>query len=266
MPAGTLSFILLADAHLQGGDRRALPQLVDRLCGLTPPPEFAVTLGDAIYGLPQDDALTDARLYQAEIARLPYPHYSVLGNHDLKPFLVHGQAPLSELLACWEVPHPWYAFDQSGWRGLVLNTWSKLPEEELTAQLTWLERELTSARGPVVVFSHEAIGFRQGDLAEWLATDNTAFWPAGNDFERLLSAHADRVAGVFVGHKHRCLQVRRGGVNYHLMAAAHLQGGQAAQVALTLEGSCTVTAIGPLSPGPDDPPATHQQSYTLPAQ
>lgn len=254
-----IDFVLIADAHVQDGDARALPGIIDRINALDPLPRFVVSLGDNIYGAPHRDGPADMRLYHFHIQRLKCPHYYVLGGHDLEPVEVFHQLTWPELLAIWELPGRWYSFDQGPLHCCVLDSWAHLQPELLAEQLTWFADDLATSTAPLLVFTHEALGFQQSDLPLWVDEDNRNFWPPGNPFETLLEAHSDRLLGVFAGHKHRCLHKCQNLIDYHLVAPAFRHGGQFAQVTLELNGHWAVHAHPPSRP--QGPEHDIQQSY-----
>ena len=109
-PADLLSFVVIADAHTQGGNLKFLPRLVERIGSLPHPPDFVVSLGDNVYGLRENDVLADARAYEAAVRQLPHPHYYVVGNHEAEPAEEFGQFAWAQLLDAWHMPGRWYSF------------------------------------------------------------------------------------------------------------------------------------------------------------
>lgn len=263
----SVTFALIADAHVQGHDRRHLPQIVDQINSLSPLPDFVVSLGDNVYGLAENDIRADMCAHHGEIGRLRCPHHYVLGGHDLDAVEAFGQMTWPELLRLWEMPGRWYGFDCQLLRCLVTDSCSYLqqPQQErvLETQAQWLDSELAATAGPVVIFTHEALGFEQWDLEAWVAEDNRNFWPEANPLQLIIQQHADRIAGVFAGHKHRCLHKLVHGVNYHLAAAAYQHGGQFAEVIIGIEGPCQVRAHP--HDGLGNPERTLQESYVVEA-
>lgn len=253
-----LNFALIADAHVQDGDARTLPGLVDRINALDPLPEFVVSLGDNIYGATGRDGPADARLYHSHLQRLKCPHYYVLGGHDIEPVEVFHQLTWTELLALWQMPGRWYSFDHGPLHCCVLDTWPYLQPDLLSDQLEWFAADLAASTSPTLIFTHEALGFQQCDLPLWINEDNRNFWPDGNPFESLIEQHRARLLGVFAGHKHRCLHKCRNTVPYHLIGPAFRHGGQFAQVTLSLNGQWRVQAH---PSRPQSPAHDLQQSY-----
>ncbi len=98
---------------------------------------------------------------------------AVLGNHD------HDRADKEYLKRMLSVPSPYYSFKSEGFVFIILDTNNyyingefipydnqnymrdkregKLLDALGKVQLAWLERELSAAEGPVVIFSHAAL-------------------------------------------------------------------------------------------------------------
>jgi len=258
-----LNFVAIADAHTQAGNLKHLPRLVDQILALPDPPDFVVSLGDNIYGRPEQDTPADLRLYHRQIQRLPCPHAYVIGNHEAEPVELFRQLGWEELLGIWGMPGRWYSFDCRGVHCVVVDSWIGLLQPDqadtLGRQVAWLRDDLARTEGPVLAFTHEAIGFEQADLPEWVETNNGWFWPTGNVLEQVLRDHADRLLGVFEGHKHKCLWKRRHGVPYHLIAPAHQHEGQFAQVFLGTDGQWRMQGHPDLGPADDH---SRQVTYT----
>lgn len=242
----TISFAVIADAHTQGGDLKFLPSIVDRINALPQRPSFAISLGDCVYGLRENDVLADVRAYQREIARLVFPHYYAIGNHEVEPIEVFGNLTWEQLLKAWALPGRWYSFDCGGFHCCVLDSWLGLQEERYAAvlaeQVQWFADDLSRAQRPVLVFTHEALGFQQCDCQHWIDTDNPNFWPPGNAFEKLILKHCEKIIGVFAGHKHKSLHKTIGPTTFHLFGAGFLHEGQFAQVFIKEDGGCLVKA------------------------
>ena len=291
-----LSFVAIADAHTQGGNLKFLPRIVDRINGLAlgagsgcgagaqalpPPPapatepgaaqvralqpDFAISLGDCVYGLRENDVLADVRAYQAEISRLRLPHYYGVGNHEIEPIEVFGNLTWEDLLAAWELPERWYSFDVRGFHCCVLDAWLSLQKPRyapvLERQVQWLAADLAASSGPTLIFTHEAIGFQQPDCPHWVAENNCNFWPPDNPFLELILAHRSRILAVFEGHKHKSLHKVIEGVSFHLVGAALRHGGQIAQVTVAPDGECRVQALPEW--GYQDAGKTVQQTYRI---
>jgi hypothetical protein len=261
--ARPLNFAVIADAHTQGGNLKYLPSIIDRINALKPAPDFVVSLGDCVYGLRENDVLADVQAYHREIGRLHAPHYYALGNHEIEPIEELACLEWEALLRAWKLPGRWYSFQQCGFHCCVLDSWLslQLPQfaEALRAQLEWLARELEQTDQPVLVFTHEALGFQQSDCQHWVEEDNRNFWPPGNPLAGLLEAHSHKVVGVFEGHKHKSLHRRHSGIDWHLFGAGFQHEGQFAQVFIRESGEYYVRAHP--DRGAQDAQETIQQTY-----
>ena len=236
---GVLSFCVITDAHTYTGGLRYVPAIVEKINALPVQPDFVVSLGDNVSGGEDHDVIGDAIRYHECIAALKAPHYYVIGNHECIPIEYYRLLTWEQLLDAWEMESRWYSFDIKGLHVCVVDSWSPLPTDAFAAvwqaQQQWLLADLAATDKPTVVFAHEAIGFQQEDLQDWIDTDNRKFWPAGNFFETTLQEHARRIIGVFEGHKHKSLYKTQGGVTYHQMGASHAHDGQFAQVFIDMQ-------------------------------
>jgi len=229
-----LNFVVIPDAHTYTGNLVFLPSIVDRINELEIQPDFVMSLGDNVSGHQDHQVLEDAVAYQDTVSRLKAPHYYVIGNHECIPIEVYKLLTWEELLDAWSMESRWYSFDLHGFHICVLDGWAALPGEafadDFEREQEWLLRDLQSTTKPTVVFIHQAIGFQQEDCQEWIDSDNRKFWPPGSFFEATIEAHADKIVGVFEGHKHKGLWKVQNGVPYHQMGASHAHNGQFAQV------------------------------------
>lgn len=163
-------------------------------------PAFVVELGDLI------DKATTVELeiewlgtIEKRYARLAMPRHYVLGNHCVttltkEEFAAHTGMSKS--------PH--YAFEEAGVRFVVLDAcyredgiaygrdnfdWkdSAIPQTELD----WLETQLASSKGPVVIFAHQ----RLDDSAPHNVKNASAV--------RAVLEQSGKVLAVFQGHSHK---------------------------------------------------------------
>lgn len=236
----TLNFVAIPDAHTQEGNMKFLPAIVTQVNALRPRPDFVISLGDAIYGLRHNDVVADVRNHRTVIDGFAVPHYYALGNHELEPIEDFGNLGWEDVATHWGLTERWYRFDCRGFRCYVLDSWLSLQEPRhaavLAAQCEWLAEELAGAAGPVVILTHEALGFGQEDCRHWVETDNRNFWPEDNPLVELICRHAEKVVGVFEGHKHKSLHKHWRGVTWHLLAASFQHGGHFAQAFVTADG------------------------------
>lgn len=229
-----LNFVVIPDAHTYTGSLVFLPQIVDRINDLELQPDFVVSLGDNVSGHQDHKVLEDATAYHEAVSRLKAPHYYAIGNHECIPVEVYKLLTWEGLLGAWEMDSRWYSFDVHSFHICVLDGWASLASDafadDFQREQQWLLQDLASTTQPTVVFIHQAIGFQQEDCQEWIDSDNRKFWPPGSFFETVFGAHADRIVGVFEGHKHKSLCKTLNGVTYHQLGASHAHNGQFAQV------------------------------------
>ena len=131
------------------------------------PVDFILNGGDIVFDMNKENLdVIDAQwnlmsgIMRAECS-LPV-HY-ILGNHDVwwneqdKGQVLYGKQYSMEKL---QLPKAYYSFEKNGWKFILLDsvhldiddTWyiGKLGDE----QFQWLQGELESARGPVLIMSH----------------------------------------------------------------------------------------------------------------
>ena len=192
-------------------------------------PSFLIELGDFKDEGP-DKASTIGYLDKVEavFSQFSGPRYHVLGNHDLdlldkNEFLAriknYGQ---DEALA-----H--YSFDVSGIRFIVLDAcynskledyvpgnWEWTDANVPPPQLAWLEEELASAPGQVVVFGHQCLD-PNADMRHQVR--NAA------DVRAILEK-SGKVNAVFTGHQHSGLVSCVNGITYYSLRAMVLNSGE----------------------------------------
>ena len=238
-PANIVNFVVIGDPHTYTGNPVHIPQVVERINALEIQPDFVISIGDNVAGGEDHKVLEDAKVYHDYMSQLKAPHYYVIGNHECIPVEVYKLLTWEELLGAWEMDSRWHSFDIKGFHCIVLDGWISLRSETfaevLKAQQEWFLSDIESTTLPTIVFIHQAIGFQQADCPHWIETDNRKFWPPGNFFERTIQEHADKVVGVFEGHKHKSLWKTCCGVVYHQIGASFMHNGQFAQVFIDRE-------------------------------
>jgi alkaline phosphatase len=160
-------------------------------------PDLAVELGDFI-----DEAPTAAmeaswaKTIDAEFRRLAPERHYVLGNHCI------WTLTKSRFMAAVGAKRAHYSFDRAGWHFIVLdgcwradgveygarnNRWqdSEIPP----AQRRWLQSDLASARGPVVVFVHQRLD-PHGDHTVASAAAVRAILEKSGNVELVLQGHS----------------------------------------------------------------------------
>lgn len=127
----------------------------------TAKPDFIIELGD--FGIPAEKYAPAFAIWDA----YPGPKYHLIGNHEMD-----GGTSLAQALAYRKMTSSYYAFDQQGFRFIVLDgNDKKSPElkgyqEHIgIVQLAWLKEELEKATSPIVIFSHQGLGLDGVDNA-----------------------------------------------------------------------------------------------------
>ena len=209
--------------------------------------DFAIELGD-FKDLTRDreGTLKCLDAIEACFAKFNGPRYHVAGNHDFdclpnREFFEH--IPNDGRV----VPEGYYSFVRGGVKFIVLNAcfdsklkpyscnnpWNdaNMPPEELA----WLEKELASAKGNVIVFCHQ----RLEDSAERQHIVKNA------DAVRAILEKSGKVKGVITGHQHRGGFCVLNGIPYYSLRALVCDSGEGAnsfaEVAVYPSGAFTVT-------------------------
>jgi 3',5'-cyclic AMP phosphodiesterase CpdA len=161
-------FAHLTDLHIQPELAAAAgtAKCLQHVQSLEDPAELIVTGGDVVMDVFEADAARSdllARLWKSTLsAECSLPVRSAIGNHDIRPW---GPDPTGMAAKRWAldllgINARYYAFDQAGWRFIILDTvqpdgdgYSAFLDDE---QRSWLEGELDALAGsrPVAVVSH----------------------------------------------------------------------------------------------------------------
>ena len=192
-------------------------------------PSFLIELGDFKDQGP-DKASTIGYLDRVEkvFSGFPGPRYHVLGNHDLdlidKPeFLAriknYGQ----------DTARAHYSFEVSGIRFVVLDAcynskledyvpgnWDWTDANVPPEQLAWLEDEIASASGQVIVFGHQCL---DPNADPRHVVRNAAE-------VRAILERSGKVNAVFTGHQHSGLISCVNGITYYSLRAMVLNSGE----------------------------------------
>jgi predicted phosphodiesterase len=152
-------------------------------------PDFIIELGD--FNTPAPKYAYGFDIWNSYVG----PKYHVIGNHEMD-----GGFSLAQALAHRMMPSSYYSFEKNGFNFIVLDgNDKKTPDVKGyqqymgEKQLVWLKEELTKAKGPIVIFSHQGLG-KDG-------IDNSA------EVRALLEAHnaqakKNKVIVNFYGHIH----------------------------------------------------------------
>ena len=192
-------------------------------------PAFLIELGDFKDAGP-DKAATIGFLEKIEkvFSGFAGPRYHVLGNHDfdlidksefLSRIANHGQ----------EKAAPHYSFSFGGVKFVVLDAcynakledyrpgnWEWFDANVPPAQIEWLEKELTAASGPAIVFCHQCIdpAADSNHLIKNSAAVRAAIEKSG------------KVKAVFTGHQHSGRIGKVNGITYYSLRALVLNSGE----------------------------------------
>jgi 3',5'-cyclic-AMP phosphodiesterase len=227
LPVEPLYFVHISDTHI--GPKKSFSRhghrpypcaerLVEVLNNLPTTPDFVVHTGDVV-----TDPDPISYQYAADLfAQLRLPIYYVNGNHD-RAADIHHYLPMGQkedVTADTNVLS--YTFERKGYRFLVLD--GRGPDEIdphgllSEAQLDLVRREATADGPPLTIFIHFPVLPMNSTWmdAYMLIVNGVAL------HEALLPAR-DRLRGVFHGHVHQAMQVRRDGILYSSAASTFSQ-------------------------------------------
>ncbi|MCK5209274.1 MAG: metallophosphoesterase, partial [Cyclobacteriaceae bacterium] len=131
-------------------------------------PDFIIELGD--FGIPDEKYAPYFSIWNS----FPGPNYHVIGNHEMD-----GGTSLEEAVAYRNMEKSYYSFSQNGFQFIVLDGNDKKFADQKgyksfmgKEQVAWLQEELKSADGPVVIFSHQGIGTDPNNPGERYSIEN----------------------------------------------------------------------------------------------
>ena len=192
-------------------------------------PSFLIELGDFKDQGP-DKASTIGYLDKVEkvFSGFPGPRYHVLGNHDLD--LIDKPEFLARITNYGQdkaLAH--YSFEVSGIRFVVLDAcynskledyvpgnWDWTDANVPPEQLAWLEEEIASAPGRVIVFGHQCL---DPNADPRHVVRNAAE-------VRAILERSGKVNAVFTGHQHSGLISCVNGITYYSLRAMVLNSGE----------------------------------------
>ena len=210
-------------------------------------PSFLIELGDFKDEGP-DKAATIGYLEKVEevFSNFSGPRYHVLGNHDLD--LLDKKAFLSRVKNYGQdEAQAHYSFEVAGIRFIVLDAcynskledyapgnwdWkdANVPPEEIA----WLEEELASASGQVIVFGHQCL---DPNADERHIVRNAAE-------VRSILEKSGKVNAVFTGHQHSGLISCVNGITYYSLRAMVLNSGENGYAVADVYPSGGITVTG----------------------
>lgn len=223
-----VTFGIISDLHhlqFKNREEQRLKKFMDEVQQVSP--DFIVQCGD--FCRPQQ-----SEGIMEEWNRFKGPKYHVLGNHDMD---VCDKATIMKL---WGMEKPYYAFDNGGYRFVVLDrnflkkedgslvdysssNWSPFsaPFRSFTdqPQLEWLKKELSANSKPVIVFMHQPVFLSDyfdelGNAGEILAIFDDINFMAEKDKK------IGKVVAVFMGHDHDDRYGVRNNVHYFIINSA----------------------------------------------
>jgi len=218
VPVRPVTFGVITDVHIgfvPGAEER-LRTFLDVMKKVKP--DGLIQMGDFAY--------PDAR-YQSQVdmfnAASEHTIHAI-GNHELDHGLTRDDAMKS-----WGIPGYYYAQEVGGVKIVVLDgndqgsptygTHGGYHSYIGPSQQAWLENELSEAKQPVLIVSHQP-------LAGVGALDNA------KDMQELLSKYKDKIMLALNGHAHIDQHVEVGGVNYlHINSASYFWLGGKARLA-----------------------------------
>jgi len=214
-PAGELSFVQISDSHM-GFNKAANPDVVgtlkaaiDKINGLSLPPEFILHTGDITHlSKPEEFDTVDQIVKSAT----PKEVFYVPGEHDMlddegKQFLErYGKSSNGA---------GWYSFDKKGVHFIGLVNVLNLKAGGLGTlgpeQLDWLKNDLQPLNHstPIVVFAH---------IPLWSVYPD---WGWGTEDSAQALAYLKKYGSVTVlnGHIHQTMQKVEGNVTFHTAAS-----------------------------------------------
>jgi 3',5'-cyclic AMP phosphodiesterase CpdA len=213
--AGELSFVQISDSHM-GFNKAANPDVagtlqtaVDRINGLSTPPEFLLHTGDISHLSKPEQFDTVDQILKGAVSK---DAFFVPGEHDVlndegKQFL--------ERYGKGSAGGGWYSFDKKGvhFIGLVnvLNLKSGGLGSLGAEQLEWMERDVKrlSHSTPIVVFAHMPL---------WTVYPE---WGWGTEDSGQALSYLKKFGSVTVlnGHIHQIMQKVEGNVTFHTAAS-----------------------------------------------
>jgi predicted phosphodiesterase len=188
---------MCSDVHLptMHDSEKRITSFVDSMKNAKP--DFIIELGD--FGIPDEKYAPYFSIWNS----FPGPKYHVIGNHEKD-----GGTSLEVAVAYRSMERSYYSFAQNGFHFIVLDGNDKKSAEQKgyqsfmgKEQLTWLQKELKSVEGPVVIFSHQGIGLDPDNPGERYSIEN------GKEVRKIFEVHnltnkSGRIIACFNGHTH----------------------------------------------------------------
>ncbi len=163
--SGSLKLILMTDTHV-GDAAQAVRAAKAMQLAQKRSPDLIIFGGDNVMNVDSNKTFEQTKA-QFDIwadlvkSNIKAPHHSVIGNHDIWwASADHPQAALREkayALQVFGMPKRYYRVETRGWRILMLDVFHSDGCYVDKEQMEWLESEIASAKGPVLLVSHAPI-------------------------------------------------------------------------------------------------------------
>jgi 3',5'-cyclic AMP phosphodiesterase CpdA len=209
--AGELSFVQISDSHM-GFNKAANPDVagtlqtaVDRINGLSTPPEFLLHTGDISHLSKPEEFDTVDQILKSAVAK---DVFLVPGEHDV---LNDDGKQYLERYGKGSAAGGWYSFDKKGVHFIGLVNVLNLKAGGLGSlgaeQLEWMERDVKHLKHstPIVVFAHMPL---------WTVYEPWG-WGTGDAPQLLQLLQRFGSVTVLNGHIHQIVQKVEGNVTFH---------------------------------------------------
>jgi 3',5'-cyclic-AMP phosphodiesterase len=214
-------------------------------------PDIIVDLGDRINDVSVAEDRARIQTVRDRLVSLGIPVLFLYGNHDLINVKPDEQRRLLGKTGDYE------SRDVKGFHLILLNsqdpTFDGVGGTISEAQLEWLQADLDSSQGPVLVFCHHPLN-EQDSSTHWYFGDHSAYALAVNrERARAILARSGRVRAIFHGHMHWNHVTVKDGMSYVTVESLICNGltggppaGCFAEVTTETEGGLRVDVRGRL--------------------
>lgn len=142
-----LTFVFMGDLHYKIPDYRTaeylVPSFVKELDTLKVKPEFILLTGDFFHGSRGTDIESESDFaFRNFSENINMPFFIAKGNHDSREHFERNALPLFSDELGKEVSWSYYSFDKANCHFIILDC----TDEDLTVQLSWLEKDLETAK------------------------------------------------------------------------------------------------------------------------
>jgi 3',5'-cyclic AMP phosphodiesterase CpdA len=163
-------------------------------------PDVIIDLGDRINDVSVAEDRARIQAVRDRLASVGVPVLFLYGNHDLINVKADEQRRILGKKGDYE------SLDVKGFHLILLNsqdpTFDGVGGTISDAQLAWLQEDLHSSQGPILVFCHHPLN-EQDSSGHWYFGDHQAYALAVNrERARELLERSGRVRAIFHGHMH----------------------------------------------------------------